>query len=95
MKTLQEFGIEFDMDTEQDVRYVINTYGDGDHPWCSNKTLPYFTVPYVIECITRACKRRIIDTSPAADESTKARLMSAMDTIKNAVNTARKVEVLQ
>lgn len=95
MKTLQEFGIEFSQDVQQDVRYVINTYGSGDHPWCDSKTLPYFTVEYVIKCITNACKRRIIEASPRADEATTARLMSAMDTIKNAVNTARKVETLQ
>lgn len=93
--TLGEMGIAFDMDTEQDVRYCVNVYGDGDHPYCDSKTLPYFSVHYVIDCITRAMKVRIIPDSPRADESTKARLMSAMDIIKNRHNANRKVRELQ
>ena len=88
--TLKDLDVTFSQDVEQDVRYVINAFGDGDHPMADDKTLPYFAVHYVITCITRALLRTIC-TTRHADEVTKERLRGALDTIKNAHVESKRV----
>ncbi len=33
---------------------VINTYGDGQHPYADELTIGYFNTDYISECIDRA-----------------------------------------
>jgi hypothetical protein len=49
MKTLKE--LNFNEDQKELVTSMINRYGTGDHPYCTNMSFDFFTVKYLEEII--------------------------------------------
>lgn len=49
MKTLKEFN--YNQDQKSLVSSIINHYGTGDHPYCDNLSIDFFTVKYLQEIL--------------------------------------------
>lgn len=57
MKNKTHIGqIDLTKEEKEFISYAINRCGDGDHPFCDEKTFSYFVIKYVRKCLKRAKK---------------------------------------